>query len=233
MVLRRSVARFDMILTVSGWSKRAILSFCERHRVTAPPIRVTYESIRTPPERAGSGGNKRDVVVHLASVEPHKRTATLLRLWKQLTETRKDLPALQLIGNVSPSDRAFGETIPGFTVEGRLTSAELHDRLASARALLLPSEIEGFGLPALEAYAAGTPVVYVRGTAVEEILGETTAGGFVLDDFESFGAAVGHLLELPLEWVEEQARRLRSKYSWQYTADATIAAYRECLRLSA
>ena len=57
--------------------------------------------------------------------------------------------------------------------------------------LLLPSEIEGFGLPALEAYYLSTPVVYVRGTAVEEILGERSPGGFVLESADSVRGSCG------------------------------------------
>ena len=230
-VLKRSIARFDRILTVSEFSRRAIMIFCERHQIKAPPIDVTYEGFAFH-EGAESPGEKKDIVLHLASMELHKRTSTLLKFWKELTELRGDLPRLQLIGNLSSGDRKVAATIPGVQIRGRVTAAILRQEMAAARAVLLPSEIEGFGLPALEAYAAGTPVVYVRETAVEEILGAGTAGGFLLHDFDSFRRAVQQALDLSTESVAEKAKHLREQFSWVAVAKATVTAYSESLSCS-
>ena len=108
-----------------------------------------------------------------------------------------------------------------------LPEAQLVETLESSRALLLPSEIEGFGLPALEAYCLGTPVVFVKGTAVEEVLGEGTPGGFCLDDFESFCAALDEVLSLDPEQIRAKTRELRKRFSWRACAERTVAAYHE------
>ena len=52
---------------------------------------------------------------------------------------------------------------------GRCTDAELATLLAGARALLLPSQAEGFGIPVAEALAAGTPVIAADIPALREV----------------------------------------------------------------
>ena len=95
--------------------------------------------------------------------------------------------------------------------------------------LLLPSEIEGFGLPALEAYYLSTPLVYVRGsTPVEEILGERSPPAFVLASADSiFVAAVDQALGLDATlgggqggWTARPLRleALRGAYAQRRTA---------------
>jgi glycosyltransferase involved in cell wall biosynthesis len=226
--LKRSISRFDLILTVSEFSKAAIIAFCARHGLVCPPIRVTFEGFALPPEPA-SRVAKKNQVLHLASVELHKRTSTLLKLWQQMAGANKDLPELHLIGKLSPADRELASTLPSCAISGRLPTEALQEAMSSARAVVIPSEIEGFGLPALEAYAAGTPVLYVRGTAVEEIVGLGTPGGFLLDDPQSFESALLEVLNLPAAAVQRHAAQLREKFSWARAAEATISAYAELL----
>ncbi len=63
--------------------------------------------------------------------------------------------------------------------------------VATATALILPSSIEGFGLPALEAAYVGTPVIFSPDTAVEEVVGHLGSfGAFELDHHESLEAVI-------------------------------------------
>ena len=110
-------------------------------------------------------------------------------------------------------------------MRGAVERDELTMLLAQARALLLPSEIEGFGLPAVEAYAAGTPAAFVKGTAVEEVLGADAAGGFELDH-ESFREALDGVLSIAPLAVEQKAAELAQRFSWDGVVERTVAAYR-------
>ncbi|MBA2432682.1 MAG: glycosyltransferase [Chthoniobacterales bacterium] len=225
-VLKRSIPRFDLILTISKFSEAAIREFCDRHRLHCPEIRVTYLGFHVE-TKSDAPIAKQDVVVHLASRELHKRTATLLEFWEQLSQVEQELPLLKLIGNLRAADQARVARVRGIEICGRLNRKDLESEIAQARALIFPSEIEGFGLPAVEAYALGTPVVYVLGTAVEEVLGEGTRGGFLLDDFETFRSALQAALELPHPFIEQHAVQLASRFSWARCAAATLAAYRQ------
>src|ERR1051325_11225809 len=72
-MLKNAVRKFDLIITVSEFSKRSILEFADRYGINAPSIHVTYlgahAGLITAPDRWS-----RDYVLHLASTHPHKKT---------------------------------------------------------------------------------------------------------------------------------------------------------------
>ena len=88
---------------------------------------------------------------------------------------------LRLVGDLDSRAASLFARMKKVSLVPPLPRDELELCLASSRALLLPSEIEGFGIPAVEAYHLGTPVAYARHTALEEILGANAAGGFERD----------------------------------------------------
>lgn len=229
-LLRYSVARFDLIITVSEFSKHQILRFCDRHRIKPPPVCVSYEGSQFALQDPVASSKREDYVVHLASPQPHKRTNWLLQHWTLLQSQRADLPRLWLIGSVDAAGSALLAKTHAVSLTPPLSAEKLREIIAQARALLLPSEIEGFGLAAIEAYQLGTPVLYARGTAVEEILGGGTAGGFVFEQ-DSFGAAVKAVLDCGSEEIAVKGREMAKKYSWAHCVDRTLEAYQHVLRV--
>jgi glycosyltransferase involved in cell wall biosynthesis len=217
-MLRHAIERFDLILTVSEFSQRSIVEFCRRHYIKHPTILVTYEGANI--RRNEHRPEKQNYIVHLASRLLHKRTAWLIKQWRRF-DTR-DMPILRLVGNVDA--QLDISDLKNVEVQGAVSDVEYWKLIGSARALLLPSEIEGFGLPALEAYYLGTPVAYVKGTAVEEILGEGTPGGFALED-DSLWDAVAAVLKMEPITIQQKAEDLESRFSWERVAGATIAGY--------
>lgn len=210
--LKRSVARFDLILTVSEFSRRSILECADRLSINAPDIVVTYNAV--PGEFSGMTSDKNDYVVHLASRAPHKKTAWLVEEWIRALDSGRDLPRLILIGSLpdgvqGPVDRQIGIEALSF-----LPPDQYRRKIAAARALILPSEIEGFGLPALESYLLGTPVCYVAETAVDEILGmPEKTGCFSLSDSATLFSALESVIALPRDEIWKTAKRLGDTYN--------------------
>jgi alpha-1,3-rhamnosyl/mannosyltransferase len=117
-------------------------------------------------------------------------------------------------------------SVPGI-VGGRLADDEWAAVLANARALLYPTEYEGFGLPALEAIASGTPVICAPVGALPEVLrdaavwckapvaAEITAGLERLFDSPSFAADIR----------AAGLQRAAEHPSWADSADGYYEAY--------
>lgn len=101
----------------------------------------------------------------------------------------------------------------------------------AATAIVLPSRYEGFGLPALEAMACGTPVLVSNAASLPEIVGD---GGLVLplDDPAAWATA---LLELTEDRHKRQAlsaagQRQAARFSWERAARETLEVYERAAR---
>ncbi len=221
-LMKSSIRKFDMILADSVSGRDQIFEFCARYKIIAPPVRVTYAASDYEDVEIRQN-TKKNYVLHFASLAPHKNTKALMDLWSLMSQEKSNWPELKLIGSAS----AVGEflEIPGVSHLPYLKNDELGAVMQEARAILIPSAIEGFGLPALEGYYHGTPVCFVRGTSVEEILsGFTTKGGFVLDDPGSFKQALDDVLGMSFEEILQVRDGLRKKFSKNNFVEAVAMA---------
>ncbi|MFU8894419.1 MAG: glycosyltransferase family 4 protein [Luteolibacter sp.] len=225
-MLRHTLTNADHILTVSETSKRHILAFMARHGIGAKEITVTYEPCIYECVPQPVGPEKGDYVLHLASREPHKRTEWLVDWW--LAPENAGLPVLHLVGRlpdaltkrVAASDRIRRLSF--------LDDGGLRAQFMGARALIFPSEIEGFGLPAIEAYYLGTPVCFVKDTSVEEILACATAAcGFHLDDPATLRPAIDEALAMPADEIRRIGLKLRETYAAEKVVDRIVAVFEE------
>ncbi len=94
-----------------------------------------------------------------------------------------------------------------------------------AYALIQPSLLEGFGLPAVEAMACGTPVISSRTGSLPEVVGEA---GVYFDptDVASIAEAIDGLLAEP--GLRESLARLARERSARFTWDASASALLDC-----
>jgi glycosyltransferase involved in cell wall biosynthesis len=118
--------------------------------------------------------------VMLGTIEPRKNHLFILTLWAELArKLGSACPQLIIIGRrgweceqvVDMLDRS--EAVRGHVVElASCTDREVADLLGHARALLFPSFAEGYGLPLLEAFVRGAPVIASRLPAFVELVGD-------------------------------------------------------------
>jgi hypothetical protein len=221
-MLKNAVKHFDLILTVTEFSRRSILEFASRHQLKEPKVLVTYQGVAV--ERANTKP-KGDYVLHLASTQPHKRTNWLLKEWHKLESSQVSRPKLLLIGQLDSETREIATQLKNTQVFPTTTREQVLEAISGALGLILPSEIEGFGLPALESYFSGTPVAYVKGTAVEEILGVDSPGGFRFED-GSLSAAMRQVLNMDRSEIDLKRTELQERFAWSKCVEHTLAAYR-------
>lgn len=227
-MLKHTLWHADWIMTVSESSKEQINSFLARHGIPEKKITVTYEPCAYDDVPQPTGSNKEEYVIHLASVEPHKRTAELIRWWVESVEAGKTLPVLHLIGRVPEEVRSLVWKSEVIVKRPFLSDEELQLAYRKAKALILPSEIEGFGLPALEAYYLGTPVCFVKGTSVEEVLHVATRrGGMTLDHPDSLFSALDEVFAMSAEEIRDCGLKLRQAYSLNSVSQRMLQVFQE------
>ncbi|MEM6470888.1 MAG: glycosyltransferase, partial [Planctomycetota bacterium] len=230
--LSRSLSTFDRVLTVSKSAADQLRSFCDRHKIQTPAIEVTYEGSTWEHYRS-LRFQKQDRVIHLASTAIHKRTNELIKHWCQLRSRREALPELILVGSIDDEARVLIDGNPGIRKMPRATQEQLRDLVGSCRALLLPSEIEGFGLPAIEAYYVGTPACYVGDTSVDEILNMdrevVLPGRFELGDLGSFESALEQAISLSDSEIRHVSNALFDRFATAKIAERVMHAFRRSI----
>src|SRR4029079_18633732 len=105
---------------------------------------------------------------------------------------------LRVVGAVHPGGRAdaalaaqlLGDAV---TVTGYVSTAALAAELTRAHVLAFPSLFEGFGIPALEAMAAGVPVVASDRTSLPEVVGDAGPVG-AAEDVQAWADAIPRAL---------------------------------------
>jgi glycosyltransferase involved in cell wall biosynthesis len=213
-ILKHTLRKADVVFTVSENSKAQIESFMERHGIPNKEILVTYEPCVYEKFPQPESPEKDAYVIHLASREPHKRTEDLIRWWEERAQTKQDLPVLCLVGKIPKSCVSIVSGSTCFKTLPFLEDSDLMKFISRARALIMPSEVEGFGLPAIEAYYLGTPVCYTLGTSVEEILaGIAPKGGFDLAQPSSLWPALDEVLAMPAAEIRRAGLALREKFA--------------------
>jgi glycosyltransferase involved in cell wall biosynthesis len=152
---------------------------------------------------------------------PHKNHR---RLFEAFALLRRERPHLRL---VLSGGGDFARAPDGVEARGRVSDEELVRLYRTAAAVVFPSLYEGFGQPPLEAMACGCPVAASTAGALPEIVGDA-ARLFDPREPEAIAGAVRDVLESPDEWARRGLERA-ALYSWDVTARATDAVYRELL----
>ena len=172
----------------------------------------------------------RGALLYIGTDEKRKNLVNLAMAYIGLAGRRSRLPPLVMVG--PGPEWAQGGTISGPQIRatGYLETREVRALMAASVALVLPSLEEGFGLPVVEAMAAGLPVVCSRGSALEEVAGDAATLVNPLDT-RSIADGIEKVLDDPQR--RERQSRLgleRSKqFDWDIAARKTLEFYRRVL----
>ena len=161
-------------------------------------------------------------LLFLGNDKPHKNLEGLLRAWPRVREAH---PSLSLVlAGVEPG----GELPEGARALGFVPDEDVPPLVAQAEALVLPSFAEGFGLPVLEAHAAGTPVACSDLPALHEAGGEA-AVFFNPHDASTIASALNGLLgdEEKKNLLRKKGRGRARTFSWDAVAEQTARIYDE------
>lgn len=224
---RDAAAGADLIIAVSAFTAAQV----EQHlHVPASRIRVIHHGVT---RREIPDLPREKMVLCVGAIQRRKNQATLVRAFGEMSEDwtlvlagAQGFAARETLEAVAASPAAKRIQITGY-----LSDEQLGEYYARASIFVFPSLDEGFGMPVLEAMAAGIPVIASSTSAMPEVCGD--AAEFVDPRNQDHLAAALVQLAADDSWRAELIKRgLRraEQFRWEDAVKETLAAYRELLR---
>ena len=206
----RASRHVDAYVAISELSRERIERYWGRQAsVVHPPV----ETDRFAPGEPG------DALLVVSELVRHKRLQVAL-------EAARRAHAPIRVAGTGPDLALLRTAYPEVEFLGRVSDEQLAELYAQARAVIVPSK-EEFGITAVEAQAAGRPVIAAAaGGALETVIDGVTGMLVTVDDVEAFRAAIERIDTLGLEPVRavENARRFSVEVFQQRIAAQAAAA---------
>ena len=178
--MRQALLSASGIIANSRATQAELANFATGAGLAMPPVLVAHLGIEPLPANAAATPHGRPYFLCIGTIEGRKNHALLLHVWNSLRERLGGAaPDLVLIGQrgwmaddvfaaLDGPPHAFGQVLE----LAQCDDEELAQRITHARAVLMPSHVEGYGLPVLEAMALGAPVIASNLPVYREIAGD-------------------------------------------------------------
>ncbi len=247
MIPRFAANRADRVVAVSRATKNSVVG---KYGIDPHKVSVVYEGVdinkfqgldnkiqekkgKKVKNKYGIGG---DYILFVGTIQPRKNLERLVAAFSKLKKTKNTkLSKLDLViaGKrgwladkiySAPSRYGVGASVKFL---GRVPDDDLVVLYQNAECFAFPSLLEGFGLPVLEAMAAGTPVVTSNVSSLPEVGGDAA---FYVDprDVEGISSGLREVLintKLRKSLVRRGLSRV-SEFSWENTARSLIEVFR-------
>jgi glycosyltransferase involved in cell wall biosynthesis len=229
--------RADLVVTVSAFTAGEVqrrLGVAGDRIVVCSPGAPAWTPRPVPPDNGP--------ILFMGTLEPRKNVGVLLAAYAELLRHRRGdpnsgrpLPDLWLAGGATAGAADWLHAIAQPPLAGHVThlgyidSSRRYDLYAQASMLVLPSHLEGFGIPALEAMAAGVPVIVSNRGALPEVTGGA-AQVVEPDDVGGLADAISRYLDdtQGAATTAASAGPARARhYSWDASAATLLARFRD------
>jgi glycosyltransferase involved in cell wall biosynthesis len=242
-MLNLAARKADHVATVSDYSKAQIMETLgiPSSKITVIHCGVDAQFCRNGDEQgaqlvAESLGIRRPYLLYVGNLKPHKNVLTLLRGFALLLQRQRISHSLLIVGDDARWKHSVVKECLRLGLSGHIvflpyvSPALLPKIYAAADLLVMPSAVEGFGLPVLEAMASGTPVVCSQAASLPEVAGDA-ASYFDPASPEDLAAGIERLLH-----SSELRQSLRTKglqrvkqFTWQESTSKHIDLYHRFL----
>jgi glycosyltransferase involved in cell wall biosynthesis len=229
------------VITVSQFSKKHI---CQALNVPEEKVHVIAYGIpqRILPNSPVDAsliekvGIVKPYILFVGLLKPHKNVQALLRAFALLPEPLRTSHQLVIAGKLDNCYPALSHLVRELMLServvftGHVTDDELCALYSGARAFVLPSLNEGYGLPVLEAMAYGVPVIVSKTSSLPEVAGDA---GILVDpcDYQSISKALECLLsdDKLRRSLGERGRKRAQSFSARDFALKHLEVYRAAL----
>lgn len=216
-----AAAGADLVIAVSAFTASQVEEYLG---VPGSRIRVIHHGVI---QRRIPDLPREKIVLCVGAIQRRKNQAMLIRAFRALPEDW----TLVLAGSKGyEAEEAVREASGRIRITGYLTDEQIGDLYARAAIFAFPSLDEGFGMPVLEAMAAGIPVIAGNRSALPEVCGDAAE----LIDPSSEDDLASALLRLATDETRREelvalGLRRAAQFKWEKAVAETLAVYREML----
>lgn len=215
-----------------------------RGTIHAIPLGVDERFLAKPAPEAVEAMRRRHglpekYILYVGSREPRKNTPLLIRAFDILTRTRPGTPPLVMAGlggrGTRDDEGAAGQLRRAgqLIMPGYVDAADMPALYRGAELLVLPSRMEGFGFPVLEAMACEAPVLCSNTARVLEYLGRSAAA--VCDPEDNAGTLALHMAAVlddagMRQRMRAEGRTAAARFTWELCARRTLEVCEDAAR---
>ncbi len=239
-IFKNAVSKSSKILTPSNYVKDLLV---KEWRVAEKKIIVTPEAVDDKIINLGQGSRvkgqevlqkfniKTPFIFYVGNAHPHKNVEGLIKAFLKLEQTYKNLTLV-----LSGSDHYFWQRIKkeykqkNIIYTGFITDEELVALYKNAKAFVMPSFEEGFGIPLLEAMACSCPVVSSDVGSLKEVGGDAALyfDPINIGDMVEKIQQVLNKENVRVELIKKGRERVK-QFSWERLAKQTLEVYSKCV----
>lgn len=235
-----AIRRADAIISISDFARGEIVEMLclPRERITVIPLGVSPRFFAVPSAEDLADVRqrldlRRPFILHVGVLSPRKNLERLMGAYRRLRAAGQIDHELVLAGSRGWRDEGILRRAATLDPSGRdirwighVEDGDLPALYHLADLFAYPSLYEGFGIPPLEAMAAGTPVVASNAAAIPEVLGDAA---LLVDPTDEDALAEGLRRALLSEGtrreLRERGRARAATFTWERTVRETLAVY--------
>lgn len=227
LVIRHTAKVSRAIITPTDWVRQQII---RQYHVDADKVTPTHEAVDPLSAQPEEINIKRPYLLYLGNAYKYKNLERLVAAFAKMN--RPEL-SLVLAGKIDYFYQQLQQSSKKFALEDRLVfpgfvnDGQAISLYQNAELFVFPSLAEGFGLPALEAMAQGTPVLSSNASCMPEVYGDAAAYFDPLDESD-----IAKQIESLLDDSEKRTALGQKgldhvkKFSWRKTAEQTLQVYK-------
>lgn len=225
----RAVHQASKIITISRFTKNEIIS---SYRVDPNLITIAYPGTSVPQNIPSKViGIPSNYFLFLGTLKPSKNIPFLLTAFSQYLSTHPKTSTLVIAGKKGWLFNEIFTTVQRLKLEKNViftdyfTESQKWTLLKNARALIIPSLYEGFGIPAIEAMSVGTPVISSNAASLPEIIGNS---GILIDptNVDELSLALAEISKPSIHQKYSHRSFTQSKkYTWSNTVKAVLDTF--------
>jgi len=224
---RRAASESDLIIAVSQFTATQVEQLLG---VEPSRLRVIHHGVRIPPLRSVP---REKIILHVGAIQKRKNVSRLIQAfesaappdWRLILAGSAGFGAEEIIEQIAASPAR-----PRISVLGYVSADALEDWYSRVMMLAFPSLDEGFGIPILEAMAAGVPVITSNRSALPEVAGDAA----ILINPESTDELTAAINQLATDDQLREDLKLKGlarvqQCCWEKAVSQTWNVYRELL----